>query len=179
MWNDNLCRVVCVIRTWAPVPSELISVVLMYWLSSAGTGVWPLHKEPHTLELPQTQRKPFCRTYKHHQKKQVCAWCVLVSKWMSWNALTLNAPGELVSQAQIKQSPTIKRISREKDQRFRWLDLVTFEWLENFFENKLFACYLSYLSLICMTSLFFYLLETKRFIRQINYNLIKRVLNFV
>lgn len=98
------------------MPSELISVVLIYWLSSAGTGVWPLHKEPHTLELSQAKGRPFCRTYKHYQKKQVCAWCVLVSKWMSWNALTLTAPGELVSQAQIKQSPTIKRIPREEDQ---------------------------------------------------------------
>lgn len=168
MWNDNLCGDVCVIGTWAPVPSELISVVLIYWLSSAGTGVWPLHKEPHTLELPQVKEKPFCRSYRHHQKKQVCAWCVLVSEWTSWNALSLSAAGELVSQAQIKQSPTIKIISREKDQSS---GDVTWSHL-NDLRTVLKINYLLLIWLICMTSLFFNLVETKRFIRQINYNFI-------
>ncbi len=135
---------------WADI--SCIDVLAQF---SRNRSVAPAQRATHS-RASTGQRKPFCRTYRHYQKKQVCAWCVLVSKWMCWNALTLNAPEELVSQAQIKQSPTIKRISREKDQRFTWLDLVTFEWLENFFENKLFACYLNYLSLICMTSFFFF-----------------------
>ncbi len=152
MWNDNLCRVAWVI-TWAPVPSELISVVLIYWLSSAGTGVWPMHKETHTPELPQAKENPSA-DQTSPKETSLCLMCACL--WMNvLKCLELKCTRRAGSQAQIKPSHTIKRISREKDQSscdVTWShlnDLRTFLKI-NYLLVIWIICLLSVWLLICM-----------------------------
>ncbi len=170
-----ICVELCV---WSgPELRCLLSWYQLYWFTGSvqqEQECGPCTKI-HTQELPQAKGKPFCRSDITKRNKSVLDVCLSLNERpeMPWAEVHQESGFPGTDQA---KSHNKKNIQREGSE-FMWRDLVTFEWLENCFENKLFACYLNYLSLICMTSHLYE--ETKMFIRQINYNFIKRVLNVV